>query len=73
MPTTAQDVFAETVRALPPAERLRLAALILNDLTQSNLSVVDSGETWSEQDQSDLTAFSLHHAAALYSEDQELV
>lgn len=55
MPTIAQEVFAETVRTLPPAERLRLAALILEDLTQSNLSIVDISDTWSEQDQSDLT------------------
>ena len=31
MALTAQEVFAETVRALPPSERLRLAALILQD------------------------------------------
>ena len=73
MPTTAQEVFAETVRALPPTERLRLAALILEDLTQSNLSVVDINDTWSEQDQSDLTAFSLQYAATLYPEEKELV
>jgi hypothetical protein len=31
---TAQEVFAETVRALPAIERLRLAALILDDLAR---------------------------------------
>jgi len=35
MALTAQEVFAETVRALAPSERLRLAALILQDLAQS--------------------------------------
>ena len=33
--TNAQDLYASTVRHLPPAERLRLAALILDDLTQA--------------------------------------
>ena len=73
MPTTASEVFAETVRALPPTERLRLAALILDDLAQSNFAVVDSGDAWTEEDQRDLTAFALQYAAAQYPEDEELV
>jgi len=68
MLTTAREVFAEAVSALPPTERLRLAALILDDLAQSNVSVVDTSDAWSTQDQADLTAFSLHHAATLYPE-----
>jgi hypothetical protein len=71
MPTTAQQIFVETVRTLPPTERLRLAALILEDLTQPNLSVVDISDVWSEQDQSDLTAFSLQYAATRYPEEEK--
>jgi len=73
MALTAQEVFTETVRALPPTERLRLAALILQDLTQSEVAVVDSRDAWSEQDQRDLTTFSLQYAAKLYPEEDELV
>ena len=73
MAITAQEVFTETVRALPPTERLRLAALILQDLAQADVAVVDMSNAWSEQDQSDLTAFSLQHAAKLYPEEDELV
>ena len=73
MPITAQEVFAETVRALPPTERLRLAALILQDLAQADMTVVDTSSVWSEQDQSDLTTFSLQYAAKLYPEEDELV
>jgi hypothetical protein len=73
MATTAQQVFTETVRALPPIERLRLAALILQELAQSEVAVVDRSDTWTEQDQYDLTAFSLRYAAELYPEDEELV
>lgn len=75
MPTTqtAQEVFTETVRALPLAERLRLAALILEDLAQSDVTLVDSSDTWSEEDQHDLTAFSFQYAATLYPEGEELV
>jgi hypothetical protein len=70
---TAQEVFTETVRALPPTERLRLAALILDDLARSNLAVIDSDNSWSEQDQSELITFSLKRAATLYPENEELV
>ena len=70
---TAQEVFADTVRALSPTERLRLAALILQDLAQADMTVVDTSSTWSEQDQRDLTAFSLQYAAKLYPEEDELV
>lgn len=73
MAITAQEVFIETVRALPPTERLRLAALILQDLAQADMTVVDTSSVWSEQDQGDLTAFSLQYAAKLYPEEDELV
>ena len=69
---TARDVFSEAVRVLPPTERLRLAALILDDLTQSNQSVIDNSDTWSAQDRADLTTFSLLYAATIYPEDEEI-
>jgi len=69
---TAQEVYMQTVRELPLMERLRLAALILDELTQHNLSVVDSSDTWSDQDQHDLTTYSLQYAAMHYPEDEEL-
>lgn len=72
--TTAQEIYIETVRALPPTERLRLAALILDELTQDDpSSAIDDSASWSRQDQSDLTAFALQHAAAIYPENDELV
>jgi hypothetical protein len=73
MALTAQQVFTETIRALPPSERLRLVALILQELTQSDVTVVDRSDAWSEQDQRDLTAVSLEYVAELYPEEQELV
>ena len=66
MALTAQAVFTEVVRALPPSERLRLASLILQDLAQSEVAVVDRSDSWDEQDQQDLTSFSLQYAAELY-------
>lgn len=68
MALTAQEVFTETVRTLSPNERLRLASLILQDLAQSEVAVVSRSDTWDEQDQQDLTAFSLQYADELYPE-----
>ncbi|MCW6035904.1 hypothetical protein K4A83_06410 [Spirulina subsalsa FACHB-351] len=58
---TIQDVYAYITRILPPTALLQLAALILNGLTQQNNSVVDDSDTWTEQDQLELAAFSLQH------------
>ena len=63
----------KTVRALPPSEQFRLAALILQELAQSEVVVVDRSDTWSEQDQSDLTSVSLQYAGKLYPEEEDLV
>ena len=73
MALTAQEVFTDTVRSLPPGERLRLAALILQDLTKSDVALVDRSDTWNGPDQQDLITTSLRYAAELYPEDVDLV
>jgi hypothetical protein len=72
MPATIEELYTQVILALSPAERLRLATLILNDLVQYNVDIVDQSDTWTEQDQLDLVAFSLHYAAPSYSEHEEL-
>ena len=72
MALNAEEVFTETVRVLPLSERLSLAALILQELAQPEVVVVDRSDTWSDQDQADLTAVSLRHAAELYPERVKL-
>ena len=47
MALTAQEVFTETVRVLSPSEQLRLAALILQNLAQSEVAIVDRSDTGS--------------------------
>jgi hypothetical protein len=61
MAANAKELYAETVRILSPKERLRLAAMILNDLTSSNEGV-DFSDSWSNQDLQDLTTFTLSHS-----------
>jgi pheromone shutdown protein TraB len=70
MALTAQEVFTRDVRDLPSSERLRLAAMILQDLTHS---AVEQSESWNDEDQQDLVAFSLEHAAQIYPEEEDLV
>ncbi|MBW4420451.1 MAG: hypothetical protein KME13_14655 [Myxacorys californica WJT36-NPBG1] len=72
MPSTAQEIYDQLIRALPPTERLRLATLILNELVQQNSSIIDQQDDWTEQDQTDVVSFSLQYAASLFP-DEEVV
>lgn len=72
--STAQEIYAQTVRELPAQEQLRLAALILEELTRADppsLVPVENGAAWTEQDQADVTAFSLRYAASIYPEEED--
>lgn len=71
--STAREVYAEAVSSLPPTERLRLAALILDEPARPDVAIVERGEGWSEVDESDVTAFSLRYAEDIYPEDKDLV
>ena len=59
MPTTAQEIYIQVVHTLSPTERLRLATLLLNELSQQNVSVVEQSDIWTEDDRLSVTTFSL--------------
>ncbi len=70
---TANDIYASTVRELPPDERLRLAALILNDLAQQDVIRLEGySDSWSEEDMRDATNFSSRYLETAYPEDKEV-
>lgn len=69
---TVQEIYQNIVSTLPEDDRLRLAALILNDLTQK-VDTVDTSDTWTEQDQLELASFSLQHTNSLFPDDEEIV
>ena len=50
---TVEALYAESIKPLTPAERLRLATLILKDIPPQ--SIVDYREEWSEEDLTDFT------------------
>ena len=61
-----EDFYAARIRDLPAAERLRLAALILNDIPPQSL--VDYRDAWSDEDLSDFRAAGLKAADAALGE-----
>jgi len=63
-----QDLYNTRVRSMPPAERLQLARLIIDDLASSD-KPVDVSDDWSDDDLADLTAYSAQHATRS-SDDQ---
>jgi hypothetical protein len=70
---TVQEIYRNIVGNLSVSDRLRLAALILNDLTQQNVAVIDASDSWTEQDQLELTSFSLQYANGLFPDEEETV
>lgn len=70
---TAQEVFQTTVKVLPPDERLRLAALILDDLTRRTTDSIDESDVWTDEDITNFTNYALRSAAAANSDEDDLV
>lgn len=56
---TVLEIYNQTIKPLPAAERLRLATLILNGISPQ--SVVDYSEQWSEEDFQDFSKGSWDH------------
>lgn len=59
MPKSVQEIYTQVIYNLPPTERLQLATLILSGLVKQNIAVIDDSDTWTDQDQLDLAAFSM--------------
>ena len=68
-----QEIYDQSVRPLPPAEQLQIAALILQALTRLPPAPVDGSDAWTEDDMGDLIRYSLQHASVVYPEGDELV
>jgi hypothetical protein len=56
---TVNQLYEQTIKPLSPAERLRLATLILNGIPPQ--SVVDYSDEWSEEDMRDMTKATWDH------------
>jgi hypothetical protein len=51
---TVQEIYEHTIRPLTARQQLRLAALILNDI--SSRGVLDVSDAWSDEDCRDFSA-----------------
>jgi hypothetical protein len=58
-PVSIQEIYDRSIKPLPAADRLRLAALILNDIPPQ--AVVDYSEEWSAEDFRDFSRATWHH------------
>ena len=72
MQATIQEIYTQVMSTLSPSERLQLASLILNGLVQQNVAVIDDSDTWTEQDQLDLVAYTLQYETAAFPDDEEI-
>jgi len=67
---TARELYDNTIRKLPPVDRLRLASLILDDLAAASGAGLDIRDDWTDEDVADLAAYSLKRAdRSVSSED----
>jgi hypothetical protein len=60
---TIQQLYDQSIKNLPAAERLRLATLILNDIPSE--AVIDYREGWSDEDLQDFSRASWEHVHRL--------
>jgi hypothetical protein len=67
-----QDIYQNLVGNLSVGDRLNLAALILNNLTQQEIAIIDTSDTWTTQDQLELASFSMQYASSLFPDDEEM-
>jgi hypothetical protein len=66
---TIQELYNQSIKPLPAADRLRLAALILNDIPPA--AVADYSEEWTDEDIREATLHSWRRAAASMGEEEE--
>lgn len=60
---TVDQLYDTEIKSLPPDQRLRLAARIINDLTVQS-RVIDESDEWSDEDLRDFTRSGSQHIEA---------
>lgn len=64
-----QEMYENTIKPMPAAERLRLATLILNDISPH--AVVDYSEEWSDEDLRDFTKANRAYINKMLEEEED--
>jgi hypothetical protein len=65
---TAQQIY-KTIEAMAPSERLRLATLILEGLSENAVAALDFSEEWTDEDIRDLSDFAARHGVSIIGEE----
>jgi len=68
---TASEIYHQAIKPLPPADRLRLAAMILNGIAAPADSAVDVDDSWAQADLDDFTVASLACASKQNAEESD--
>ena len=66
--STADEIYTTNVRDLAQSEKLRLATLILDELSKTAAPVLDFSDSWSMDDVRDVTVFAQRYAATQFPE-----
>ena len=66
-----EDKYLNILNNLSLNEQISLAALLLDNISQKNLTIVDVSDNWTEEDMNDITSFSLNYIENYISEDEE--
>jgi hypothetical protein len=66
---TIQELYEQSIKPLPAPDRLRLATLILGDISPE--LVIDDSDEWTEEDLRDITLHSLRQAEVSMEEGDE--
>ena len=73
METTSvvSEVYQYITGKLSLDDRLQLAAMILGDITKDDVELIEKSDFWTDQDQSEISAFSLSYASDAFSDQAE--
>lgn len=66
---TAESVYESSVATVPKSEQLKLAALILDNLTATAAAGLDYSDSWSDDDLCDVAPYAADYSAVLYGEE----
>jgi hypothetical protein len=66
---TVQELYERSIKSLPTGDRLRLAAIILNDIPAR--AVVDYSEQWSDEDLADFSRATWEHINRSLDEEDD--
>jgi hypothetical protein len=66
---TVNEIYQQTIKSLPAADRMQLAKMILNDIPAE--SFVDYDDSWSDEDLRDFTQASWQRAEEEFGEPED--